>query len=416
MSPSTLFRYEYVLSLTNRNSCLPLLRLTTLHKRHLAKPTPKFLINERTPPQPPITPLRLHITALSVCRTATCRNTTLSHHHHHKMEPACRHSELSITSDCSSAYSFDGRVSDTNLTSTQIHHRSRPESDITDKVQNDAERAIDWSSTSSQMCSANVPVSTSALDNSDAQYRFETPEKAEEPHRQVVEKAQADGGNRTFNPDANSVGPRPPTPPRRRPRIESIDSYVSASRRNTSASLASQSHIPAMESRDLANEYIVDIGPRRTVRDTVHSFDPISESAEPHVLRNAPMIKSQDNDAEILRQQEQRANALQALSCPVRVPSPPIGLEREASGISRETSGVVRRQGKVNWRDDITDNTIDRASSTLVSATGNEYGLGDNRAGYCSGVFVTSLQETEPQSGERRESRLKRTLRLKSTR
>jgi hypothetical protein len=32
----------------------------------------------------------------------------------------------------------------------------------------------------------------------------------------------------------------------------------------------------------------------------------------------------------------------------------------------------------------------------LVSVTRKEYGLGNHEAGYCSGVFVTNLQQTIP--------------------
>jgi hypothetical protein len=341
-------------------------------------------------------------------------NTTLTIHLE-EMDPTSRNFKPSITSGCSSAYCFDGWVSDIDSASNQPLNRACHEADINSMTQSDAEhlhhphRPSHHLDQPSQTCMVDEPAPTGDLDVSSAQYRSETPEEAEDRCCLVAIQAHADGRDSPTPLEAESVGPRPPTPPRRRPRIASVDDYVSASRRNTTVSMASQSLLLTMDSRDLVNKYTDDIGPRRcTVRKTVRSIDPISESAEPGVTRNASVIEPKDGDEETSRQQEQRANALQALSGHVKVPSSPTDLGCGASGMPREGSSAGRRQGKVDWREDLTGKAIDRTSSTLVSVTGNEYGLGNHEAGYCSSVFVTNLQQTTPRSDEQRKLRLKR--------
>jgi hypothetical protein len=73
--------------------------------------------------------------------------------------------------------------------------------------------------------------------------------------------------------------------------------------------------------------------------------------------------------------------------------------------ITRARSRKLRRQGKNDWREALTDNTLVPARQGLVIATCRVYGLGDRSAGYWNGAFVTDLVRTKPREHERKEGR-----------
>jgi hypothetical protein len=62
-----------------------------------------------------------------------------------------------------------------------------------------------------------------------------------------------------------------------------------------------------------------------------------------------------------------------------------------------------RRYGKADWRPDV--------SSVLFSASGRQYGLGDQQRGYHSNTYVTHLSYPESVTDQPRESRRLKVLR-----
>lgn len=140
---------------------------------------------------------------------------------------------LSIRSHSSSAYSTDD-ASDTNTTGTQIHHKLELSSAIHDS--NDGHMEDSPVTAASNHTSYAVEYMENVLARGNAFNHEYIP---------VGRLSQDDSGIRQML-DVDAIGPRPSTPPRRRPRITSTDNISLGSYHNTLGSIssvASPSHL-----------------------------------------------------------------------------------------------------------------------------------------------------------------------------
>ena len=221
-------------------------------------------------------------------------------------------------------------------------------------------------------------------------------------------RASQDNYHGLVDQDLEFIGPRPPILPRRRPRIPSIDNFSTKSHRNT---MDSNMSFTTVDSRKLAEDYINEIAPlQATMRAPGRLFDPIYEGSEPNTSRRPvhdfAIVGVEEPDYSTALSREQRANTLNALSGHADsnvVATPVPAFQCTTAPMSREGS-VLRRRGKVDWRDELTV-SMNRANSKLVSATGNEYDLGNHTTGYHNGLFVTHVQPTAFE-GRKQEKRL----------
>jgi hypothetical protein len=95
------------------------------------------------------------------------------------------------------------------------------------------------------------------------------------------------------------------------------------------------------------------------------------------------------------RRQGNRINALQALTAHTSSDSDSNrgqNPSRRELKVTCSKSDKIPRQGKVDWRTNLTIGTAIQANPGLASATGKIYGLGDHDADYNNGDFVTDVQ------------------------
>jgi hypothetical protein len=244
-----------------------------------------------------------------------------------------------VPSHSSSVYSADD-VSETNTTGTQIRHKSALSAAVQDNEHGRTEQS---------------PITTGqpSQDNVGDQLMF----------------------------GADEIGPRPPTPPRRRPRVTSTGSISLGTDRNTIDSVSSGDPLSLLLNRGLQHTSI-DIPtsdqikgsnavlPKYTISEDVTvtvspSDPPVDLDGSAPAVNEISQVDSQRN--------ENRAIALEALSGRVKT----------------ITVGTLK-------------------SDNLVSATGRLYGLGDRSAGYYNGHFVTDLQRSSPPNKEQKKRSKKR--------
>ena len=376
------------------------------------------------------------------------------------MNPTIENSIFSLDSNSSSVYSDDGMISEANSTGTQVHHRSHLQPNI-DGMPREYGQYFERSSNVIMPSNADGASQMDASERTNIDYHFETSEEAEERRRRSAALAREEttydaqsnsnlhatqtymqqvlaGGNgwnvnrerlgqssqdqndELTNYDSDRIGPRPPTPPRRRPRITSTGGHSIGSYRNTVSSIGSIAASSLIEPRDPAdictNETATGPGRQRDRARTIESMPGGAEPSSPPVLATTPVFNHSADDLDSLglassRRQRIRANTLHALSGPAPDTHIPIVTTHSGHGrsrISHQGSQTLRRHGKADWRDDLTIEAITQTNSSLVSATGKVYGRGDLSAGYCSGQFVTNLQRTSSRDRERRKGKLKR--------
>jgi hypothetical protein len=192
-------------------------------------------------------------------------------------------------------------------------------------------------------------------------------------------------------PGSVKSDPRPPTPPRRRPRI-------------TSASGLSLGSIP-----DVSNS--MSTVPTFTVASNQQAM--LQSSIELRAMSNRTKHFTNDKDSPYsasLAKQKNRKITLDALLGHKTSNHTPPKLVTDQEDINRlsNNTNTSRRQGKANWNELVAVGPTQSETPGMVSATGKIYGRGDHIAGYISGKFVTNLQETSSRQTKQRTSFTKR--------
>jgi hypothetical protein len=119
-------------------------------------------------------------------------------------------------------------------------------------------------------------------------------------------------------------------------------------------------------------------------------FNHISENSESSSLQT-----TEYHDVTFPRRQENRINALQALTAHTSSDSDSNRGQKPSQRelkVTRSKSDKIWRQGKIDWRTNLTIGTAIQANPGLASATGEIYGLGDHYVGHNNGYFVTDVQ------------------------
>jgi hypothetical protein len=299
------------------------------------------------------------------------------------MSPTTMGSTVSLLSDSSSVYSQD-EASEANATGTQIHHRSKFQ-----PASKGSAPGVDWDSDKSSITALPSRMSEAIqkgdFDHEVVKYRFVSADEAERTEQEYVQQVAA--GNSAWNDvsrhlvlllhqdeavlagfEYENIGPRPPTPPRRRPPMTSISTFSTASWRDTSSSIGSVA----------SSSITIDQG-QSTKNSAAQVFNPILENSESSSLQT-----TEYHDVTFPRRQENRINALQALTAHTSSDSDSNRGQKPSQRelkVTRSKSHKIRRQGKIDWRTNLTIGTAIQANPGLASATGEMYGLGDSKAG-----------------------------------
>jgi hypothetical protein len=310
------------------------------------------------------------------------------------ISPTTMDSTVSLLSDSSSVYSQD-EASEANATGTQIHHRSKFQPALKGSAP-----GVDWDSDKSSITALpsrmSGAIQNGDFDHGDVKYRLVSADEAERTKQEYVQQVAA--GNSAWDDvschlglplhqdeavlasfEYEDIGPRPPTPPRRRPPMTSISTFSTASWRDTSSSIGS-----------VASSSITINQGQSTEHSSAQVPNPISENLESSSLQT-----TEYHDVTFPRRQGNRINALQALTAHTssdsdsnRGQNPS---QRELK-VTRSKSDKIRRQGKIDWRTTLTIGTAIQTNPGLVSVTDEIYGLGDHDASYNNGEFVTNVQ------------------------
>jgi hypothetical protein len=310
------------------------------------------------------------------------------------MSPTSMASTVSLLSDSSSVYSQD-EASEANATGTQIHHQSKFQ-----PTSKGSAPGVDWDSDKSSITALpscmSEAIQNGGFDHEDVKSRFVSADEAERTKQEYVQQVAA--GNSAWNDvsrhlglplhqdeavlagfEYENIGPRPPTPPRRRPPMTSISTFSTASWRDTSSSIGSVA----------SSSITIDQG-QSTKNSAAQVFNPISENSESSSLQT-----TEYHNVTFPRRQENRINALQALTAHTSSDSDSNRGQKPSQRelkVTHSKSHKIRRQGKIDWRTNLTIGTAIQANPGLASATGEMYGLGDHDAGYNNGNFVPDVQ------------------------
>jgi hypothetical protein len=310
------------------------------------------------------------------------------------MSPTTMGSTVSLLSDSSSVYSQD-EASEANATGTQIHHRSKFQ-----PASKGSTPGVDWDSDKSSIRALpsrmSEAIQNSGFEHGDVKYRFVSADEAERSKPEYVQQVAA--GNSAWNNvsrhlglplhqdeavlagfEYEDIGPRPPTPPRRRPPMPSISTFSTAIWRDTSSSIGSVA----------SSSIRIDQG-QSTKSSAAQVFNPISENSESSSLQT-----TEYHDVTFPRRQGNCINALQAPTAHTSSDSDSnrgLNPSQRELKVTRSKPDKIRRQGKIDWRTNLTIDTAIQANPGLASATGEIYGLGDHDAGYNNGDFVTDVQ------------------------
>ncbi|KAF2024600.1 hypothetical protein EK21DRAFT_117641 [Setomelanomma holmii] len=214
------------------------------------------------------------------------------------------------------------------------------------------------------------------------------------------------------------VGTRPPTPPRRRPRLSTEELQSLGSRCNTVvSSLQSLAESSETEALGLAvsngvaeSETVEQAGPTSRAQQILDNAgsSALSVPAAPASLFNSTLAIDGVDHVTAEQQQANREHALQALvanSADVDAEVAAGRTHHEIATVTSKASGTKRRQGKSDWSNNITTGNSDRSQPTLVSSTVKVYGLGNHSLGYSSGTYVTDLQRTQAAGKQGKKSR-----------
>jgi hypothetical protein len=296
-------------------------------------------------------------------------------------------STVSLLSDSSSVYSQD-EASEANATGTQIHHRSKFQ-----PASKGSAPGVDWDSDKSSITALpsrmSEAIQNGGFDHEDVKYRFVSADKAERTKQEYVQQVAA--GNSAWNDvsrhlglplhqdeavlagfEYENIGPCPP--------ITSISTFSTASWRDTSSSIGSVA----------SSSITIDQGQCKKKNSAAQVFNPISENSESSSLQT-----TEYHDVTFPRRQENRINALQALTAHTSSDSDSNRGQKPSQRelkVTRSKSDKIRRQGKIDWRTNLTIGTAIQANPGLASATGEIYGLGDYYVGHNNGDFVTDVQ------------------------
>lgn len=312
------------------------------------------------------------------------------------MNPAPRDSTFFFGSETSSVYSDDDLILETNSTGTQIHHKSvlRPTfggvpRDYGQNFERSSTLSLPYENTPQDLDEVNGP-DLSASQNQNTIYRFESAEEAQERHVTEAARAQVDENVRARHVPGSEGD------------ITGV--YVEGDVRGRTMSAEPIPTLPFMDAEELANDYIREISSSTpSLQDTYPAQDLIVEATKPQTPRPRAVSMSRDpteldlTDLPALKRQNHHDEALQVFSSgtPNIVASEDFAmLPHSRIQASEETSNANRRQGKVDWRDGITNGSPLRAS--LYSSAGREYGLANSTRGYDSGEFITNLDDSPP--------------------
>jgi hypothetical protein len=190
--------------------------------------------------------------------------------------------------------------------------------------------------------------------------------------------------------DHEDIGPRTPTPLRRRPRIPRIDNISKRSWRDTSSSIGSMDSFSIAKTR---GSRVTNLESQKSTQcSAAQAFDAIPEDSE--------SLPPQKNEYHEVVSPLRQDNLVHALYCLTGLASSDSGSRRSQDSTqadpqtTRSPSITARRQGKPDWQGDLTSGTT-QVSLGLVSATGEVDGLGDHDAGYNSGNFITDVQSKQ---------------------
>jgi hypothetical protein len=310
------------------------------------------------------------------------------------MSPTTIVSTVALLSDSSPVYSQD-EAPEANATGTQIHHRSKFQ-----PASKGSTPGVDWDSDKSSITALpsrmSEAIQNGGFDLGDVKYRFVSADEAERTKQEYVQHVAA--GNSAWDDvsrhlglplhqdetvlagfEYEDIGPRPPTPPRRRPPTTNISTFSTASWRDTSSSIGS-----------VASSSITIDQSQSTKDSAAQVLNPISENSESSSLQT-----TEYHNVTFPRRQGNRINALQALKAHTSSDSDSNRghnpSQRELK-VTRSKSDKIRRHGKIDWWTNLTIGTAIQANPGLASATGEIYGLGDHDAGYNNGDFVTDVQ------------------------
>ncbi|KAJ4369678.1 hypothetical protein N0V83_005440 [Neocucurbitaria cava] len=336
------------------------------------------------------------------------------------MNTAPRNSTFFFGSETSSVYSDDDLISETNSTGTQIHHKSvlRPTlggipRDYGQNFERSSTLSFPYENTPQDLDEVDIP-DLSASQNRNAFYRFESAEEAQERHQAEAARAQVDENVRARHvlgseghimsngPDMLSYSRSVHSP--HGSQINSTGVYAEEDVRGRTMSAEPSPMLPLMDAEEIANEYISEISSSTpSLQGEYPAHDLIVEATQPQIPRPRAISISRDpteldlTDLSALNRQDHHDEALQALSSgtPNIVGSEDLAILPH-SGIqaSDETMNANRRQGKVDWREGLTNGSPPRAS--LFSSTGREYGRSNSARGYDSGEFITNLEDSAP--------------------
>ncbi|CAO2648310.1 Nn.00g075770.m01.CDS01 [Neocucurbitaria sp. VM-36] len=373
------------------------------------------------------------------------------------MDSTLRSSTFFFGSETSSVYSDDDLISEANSTGTQIHHKSTLKPTIggvTREYGQNFERPSTlslWQGDLPQESDDTKPSNLYSSQGQSVPYRFESPEEAlerfqskgaragvsvhktsrdtdsladrERMHRALSEsdvlvtnKQTLDGQSFDYDDyatknDSDLLVRHRSVPSRRRPSITSTGTYAVRDIRNKAMSADASTLFPPTDARKLAMDYIRETCRSGTSFPEEERFEPTVEAAQPlnpwiralSISREPSELDLADHELPAVERQNHHFEALQALS---RGTPGAAGHEQSANlrhsriRASSETWNANRRQGRVDWRDGVTNGPPLRVS--FYSTAGREYSLGDPSRGYSSGEYITDIEGVAPAVEETR--------------